>query len=131
MAPSGALEGIFLTLPTLDDIAPELAGFTVFSALDASSGFWQLPLDPESSRLTTFLSPFGWFSFQRVTFGITSTPEIDQRTMEHLLEGLPGVKTVTDNILAFGDKHNHESRLGTVRDRIRVSDLKLNSQVPL
>ena len=31
-------------LPTLDDIAPKLAGAQYFSKLDASSGFWQLSL---------------------------------------------------------------------------------------
>ncbi|RXN33036.1 Retrovirus-related Pol poly from transposon [Labeo rohita] len=31
----------------------------VFSILDAKCGFWQIPLDEESSRLTTFMTPFG------------------------------------------------------------------------
>ena len=37
-------------LPTLEDVTPKLAGAKVFSKLDASSGFWPLPLQPESSR---------------------------------------------------------------------------------
>ena len=113
-------------LPTLEDIAPELGGSTVFSTLDASSGFWQLLLDPEPPRLTTFLSPFGRFCFKRVPFEITSTLEIYQRTMEHLLEGLPGVKMMMDDILVYGNEYNHESRLRAVLDRIRLSGLKLN-----
>ena len=31
-------------LPTLEDVAPKLAGAKVFSNLDASSGYWQIPL---------------------------------------------------------------------------------------
>ena len=41
-------------LPTLEDIAPKLAGSKVFSKLDASSGFWQIPLDPASSKYNHF-----------------------------------------------------------------------------
>ncbi|XP_016519232.1 uncharacterized protein K02A2.6-like [Poecilia formosa] len=37
-------------LPTVDDILPKLAGAKVFSLLDAASGFWQIPLDPESAK---------------------------------------------------------------------------------
>ncbi len=115
-----AVEREKFVLPTLEDIAPELVASTVYSTLDASSGFWQLPLDPESSKLTTFLSPFGRFCFRRLPFGITSAPEIYQRRMERLLEGLTGVKTVMDDILVYGNKGNHEAR------RIRSSGLKLN-----
>jgi hypothetical protein len=32
------------SLPTFDDITPRLAGSTVFSTLEAASGFWQIPL---------------------------------------------------------------------------------------
>lgn len=41
-------------LPNLDDIAPKLAGMTVFSGLVASRGFFQLPLDPDLSKLMSY-----------------------------------------------------------------------------
>ena len=46
-------------LPTLEDIAPQLARATLFSSLDASSGFWQIPLDKDSARKTTFITHLG------------------------------------------------------------------------
>jgi len=64
--------------PNLDDIAPSPRGSRFFSALDASSGFLQIPLDPSSARLTTFITPFGRYCFNRLPFGITSAPEIFQ-----------------------------------------------------
>lgn len=117
-----------LVLPTLDDVSPDLVGSSVFSTLDASSGFWQVPLDSESSKLTTFITPWGRFCFKRVPFGITSAPEIFQRKMTELLHGLPGVKAIMDDVLVYGNADNHESRLTQVLDRIRSSGLKLNKR---
>ena len=74
-------------LPTLEDVAPNLSGATVFSTIDASSGFWQIPLDASSRRLTTFITPVGRFCFWRLPFGITSAPEIFQQKMSTLKEG--------------------------------------------
>lgn len=89
-------------LPTLEDIAPKLAGAKVFSTLDASSGFWQIPLDPNSQKLTTFITPLGRFCFRRLPFGISSAPEIFQRLMTDQLRSLDGVVVVMDDILVYG-----------------------------
>ena len=48
-------------LPAVEQVLAQLAGDTVFTKLDANSGFWQIPLSPESALLTTFIIPFGHF----------------------------------------------------------------------
>ncbi|MEQ2280420.1 hypothetical protein AMECASPLE_019655 [Ameca splendens] len=37
----------------------KLAGSTVFSSVDAASGFWQIPLEEDRALLTTFITPLG------------------------------------------------------------------------
>ena len=49
-----------------------------FSKLDAKSRFWQLPLDDESSYLTTFNTPFGQHRFTVVPFGVVFAQEVFQ-----------------------------------------------------
>lgn len=116
-------------LPTLEDIAPQLAGAKVFSTLDASCGFWQIPLEESSRKLTTFITPMGRFCFKRLPFGITSAPEIFQRQMSALLKGHDGVVVVMDDILVFGTtKEQHDKRLSAVLRTIKESGLKLNKQ---
>lgn len=62
-------------LPTIDNILGQLSGARIFSKLDANCGFWQIPLDESSRHLTTFITPYGRFCFNRMPFGISSAPE--------------------------------------------------------
>ena len=78
-------------IPSKEDILSKLSDGTVFSSLDAASGFWQIPLDCECVKLMTFITPFGRYCFNRLPFGITSAPEIFQFKMNELLKGLEGV----------------------------------------
>ena len=66
-------------LPRVDDTLAQLSGAKVFSKLDANSGFWQIPLATESRLLTTFITPYGHFCFNKLPFGITSAPELFQK----------------------------------------------------
>ena len=114
-------------LPNLDDISPKLTGAKYFSKLDASSGFYQIPLDPDSFELTTFITPMARYCFKRVPFGITSAPEIFQRKMTELLRNLQGTEVIIDDILIYGtSKEEHDTRLNSVLQTIYDSGLKLN-----
>lgn len=75
-------------LPTIEDVATRLHGAKVFTKLDARNGFWHVALDDESSYLTTFHTPFGRYRLRRLPFGISSAPEVFQRRMHQLIEGL-------------------------------------------
>ena len=99
-------------LPEADDTVAQLHGAKVFTKLDANSGFWQIPLAEESCLLTTFVTPFGRYCFNKLPFGISSAPEHFQKRMSHILSGLEGVICLVDDVLVFGrDKEEHDSRL--------------------
>ena len=90
-------------LPAVDQTLAQIAGARVFSKLDANSGFWQIPLSKELALLTTFITPFRRYYFNRLPFGITSAPEHFQRRMSALLRDLEGVICLIDNILIYGN----------------------------
>ncbi len=116
-------------IPTVDDVLANLKGASMFSTLDASSGYWQLPLDEESKLLTTFISPFGRYHFNRLPFGINSASEIFQREMMKILDGLDGVVCYQDDILVFGDTDvEHDKRLDAVMSRLSAANVKLNRE---
>ena len=89
-------------LPSVDHTLAQLAEAQFFTKLDANSGFWQMPLSKESARLTTFITPYDRFCFNRLPFGISSAPELFQRRMSTALEGLEGVICLMDDILIHG-----------------------------
>ena len=116
-------------LPSVDQVLAQLSGATIFSKLDANSGFWQVPLSQESALLTTFITPFGRFCFHRLPFGISSAPEIFQRMMSQMLSGLPGTVCMMDDVLVFGEtQEEHDERLRTVLKRIQDSGMTLNPE---
>ncbi|KAI3359277.1 hypothetical protein L3Q82_002792 [Scortum barcoo] len=114
-------------IPTRDEITSEMAGAKFFSKLDASQGFWQMKLHEDSTKYCTFNTPFGHYSFQRMPFGITSAPEVFHRTMEHIIEGIEGVRVYIDDIVLWGSTlEQHNERLIKVLQRIQHYGLKLN-----
>ena len=78
-------------LPAADTALERLAGSKVFSKLDANPGFWQIKLAWESRPLTTFIPPWGQFSFNVLPFGSRSGYEKFQSYMNQILQALKGV----------------------------------------
>ena len=87
--------------------------------LDVNNRFWQIPLPKESHTLTTFITTFGIYCFNKLPFGISSTPELFQRRMNHILEGLEGVLCHMDDVLVYGSgKEEHHTHLQAVIRRL-------------
>ena len=79
----------------------KVANAKVFSKCDVRNGFWHVELDDESSRLTTFSTPFVRYRWKRMPFEIAPASELFQRKLKQQLEGLAGVKNIHDDILVL------------------------------
>ncbi|CAB4039009.1 Hypothetical predicted protein [Paramuricea clavata] len=51
---------------TIDEVVTGLKDATFFTVVDTRKGYWHVPLDTESSYLTTFSTPFGRYRFNRL-----------------------------------------------------------------
>ena len=123
------------TLPTIEDVATRLHGAKVFTVLDVRKGFWHVELDEPSSILTTFNTPFGRYRWKRMPFGICSAPEVFQRRMHELIEGLKGVEVIADDFVVVGfgcslDKavKDHDHNLESFLMRCAARGVKLNAE---
>ena len=118
-------------MPTLEELLPELSKARIFSSFHAKDGFYQVSLDEESSKLTTFWTPLGRYRYLRMPFGI-SLAQFESKLQECLAD-LPGVKVIRDDILVVGygetDSEaliNHDQNVIQLLERARQVNLKLN-----
>ena len=84
---------------TIEEVISRMPNAQVFSVLDASSGFWQIELDSDSSKLCTFNTPFGRYRFKRLPFGICSAQDVFQDAMSSIFDDIEGVEVIVDDIL--------------------------------
>lgn len=57
-------------IPHIHDFAHFLQGAEVFSKLDLTRAFHQVPVAPEDRHKTAIITPFGLFQFNVMTFGL-------------------------------------------------------------
>ena len=115
-------------LPTLDVIRSQLNESCIFSTLDASSGFWNVPMEHESSKLLTFNTPFGRYRFLRLPFGISVAPEVFHRIMTECFGDILGVCVFLDDLLVHAsNKNDQDNILKSVLERAKQLNIKFNS----
>ena len=116
-------------LPKIDTLLGEIGESTVFTIIDANSGFWLEKLAENSQLLTTFMTPFGRYCLQRLPLGLKSTPERFQKRMLDELEGLEGVICIMDYILVHRKtQKEHDERLEAVLTRLIRARITLNPE---
>ncbi|KAL7827662.1 hypothetical protein SRHO_G00333800 [Serrasalmus rhombeus] len=114
-------------LPSVEHTLGQLEGAKVFSKMDANSGFCQISED--SRLLTTFITPFGRYCYNRLCFGISSAPEHYQHRMSRILEGLEGVVCQMDDVLVYGETQEcHDERLWKVLKRLEENGVTLKAE---
>lgn len=116
------------SIPTFEQIVSNLTGAKYFSVLDCNSGFWQIPLDSESSKLCTFNSPLGGrYLFKKLPFGLSCSSEAFQERINFIFENQPGVALYIDDVIVWGNSvEEHDQRLQNVLEIASRSGLKFN-----
>jgi DNA-binding protein Fis len=97
-----------------------------FAKLDAASGYFQIPLDEESSLLTTFLLPSGKYRYTRAPMGLSSSSDEFCRRSDEAIKGIKGVLKIVDDILVQGSTEEELlSRITQVLKRCQEKGITL------
>ena len=112
-------------IPKVEDLFTSLSGAKVFSKIDLSQAYQQVPLEEGSRQYVVINTQKGLFRYTRLPFGVSSAPGIFQRVMESLMQGLPGVTVSIDDILVAGaTEEEHLKRLEDVLTRLERAGLR-------
>jgi len=103
----------------------------VFSTLDLAKGFHQLPMHPDSQKLTAFSTPSGHWEFTRMPFGLRNAPLSFARLMSLVMSGLVGNDVLiylNDFLVVSKDVAEHEVKLWKIFSRLSEAGLTINPQ---
>jgi hypothetical protein len=115
-------------LPHCKDVFDALQGAKMFSTLDLKSGYWQMPMSPNSIPKTAFTCFRGLFEFTRLPFGLVNAPGPFQRAMNQVLSGLIGRNCMVyiDDIVVYSkNASDHAHDLEEVFQRLSGVGLQL------
>ena len=103
-------------LPRICETLESLAGAAHYSTFDMNSGFWQVPMSPESKQYTAFtLGSMGLYECESMPFGLCNAPPTFQRLMQNCLGelNLTYCLIYLDDVIVFS--HTEEEHLERMR----------------
>lgn len=123
------LKPMISTTPTIDEVLSRVGKAKVFSTLDLTNAYLQIPVDDGSSAMQTWSTPFGLYRPTALAYGIKQAPAIFQSCMDRMLLGLEGVISYQDDILVWGsNQESHDARLKDALKLIKEHGLKINKE---
>ncbi|XP_039757370.1 uncharacterized protein K02A2.6-like [Pararge aegeria] len=116
-------------LPRVEDLLVRLHGGKRFTKIDLSQAYCQFELDERSKQYTVINTHKGLFRYNRLVFGLSSSPGIFQKRLEALFADLPKVGVFLDDIIITGQNSaEHLDNLHKVFDRLQSSGLRVKKE---
>ena len=116
-------------LPRIEDSLQRLDNPKIFSTMDLTKGFWQIPIHPDDRKIFAFSTENMHLEYQVAPMGAKNAPSYLTALMQLVLRGLPPKHIISylDNILvADSCIEDHLHHLDLVLSALRKAGLKLN-----
>lgn len=116
-------------MPDIDELLSHLAEGHIFSTLDLSNGFLQIPLSEEAKNKTAFVTEETTAKFERMPFGLKGAPGMFQKIMNLVFKELKDAGLIyiyLDDIIV--PSHDWGDMLSVIRrvfDSLRAAHLTL------
>lgn len=115
-------------IPNMDCVLENLSGNKWFSKLDVKSMYWQVKMDEESKKKTSFVVHCGQYEFNVMPFGLISAPMTAMRVMSEVTRDMKNIFVFYDDILVFTPTiEEHFSTLDKLFAKLYDANIKLNA----
>ena len=127
---NGVTEPVHFPLPRFESVTDTIsaANAKIFSTLDLMSGYFQIPVHPNSKHKTAFVTASGQHHFNVMPFCLRNAPHAFQMVMSQALRIMnwKSVIIYVDDTLVFSETfEEHLSQLHEVFQCLRRNKLKL------
>jgi hypothetical protein len=96
----------------MQDLSTFLHGSKIFTKLDLSKGYYQVPMNEGDIPKMAIITPFGLYEFLFMPFGLKNAAQTFQRLMDSLFRTIPFIFIYLDDILIFSSSRSqHLSHL--------------------
>lgn len=114
-------------IPHIQDLTANIHGKSIFSKIDLTRAYNQIPVADEDVAKTAIITPFGLFEFVRMPFGLRNAAQTFQRFIDQVCRGLDFVYVYLDDILvASRDKTEHLQHLTALFERLSQHGVTIN-----
>lgn len=115
-------------VPKVDECIDAVSEAKIFSTIDLTCGYFQVPVREHDIPKTAFISRHGLYEFTSTPFGMINSGATFQRVMELAMKGLQWqicIIYIDDCIVFSSTFDEHIERLQLVFQRLREANLKL------
>ena len=118
-------------LPKIEQAFQHFSGAKVFSVLDLNSAYYQIPLTPQSRRITAFCTPYGLYEFNKLPTRISIGCQGLSHVVDNLFADLKGeyVFNYLDDLVVYSALiSEHQEHLREALGRLRSAGFTLNKE---
>lgn len=116
-------------LPHQADALASLGGNSLYSTMDLTSGFYNIPIHEDDRKYTACTTPVGLYEYNRMAQGLCNSPATFSRMMISIFgdQNYLSLLCYLDDLLVFGKSEEEAlNRLEMVFIRLRDHNLKLS-----
>ena len=113
-------------MPFIDQIINACAGSEVFSFMDGFSGYNQIQIKLEDQHKTTFICPWGTFTYKKIPFGLKNAGATFQRAMNFSFHDIKSiVEPYLDALSSHSRKRiDHPDHLRLIFEKSQVTTVR-------
>ena len=110
--------------PRIDDCIDKIGHAKYVSKYDLLKGYWQVPLSNRAKEISAFVTPFGFYQYKVMPFGMKNSQATFQRLMNKVISGLEGCECYVDDVIIYSDSWEDHLKISEAFFK-RVSEAKL------